>query len=486
MTKKSLKLTLLFLILISVFLPIATSCSTTTTGARISQKSYTVNVAVNVPSEIRQADDEKLSTLPYSFANKQISSIQVNVIKAGTIVDSRTSDQLSNFTFNLEPGTYTFDVKAYFKESSQNKLYFYGSSTSNIGSQNTNVVIDTRLASGTIHLNVLPSDATFVTEQATVTLQKLSGTTTTFTQVVGKPSGNLTLEVYPGIWQVTTEGILTSQSDQNDKRYSKAQQSKIIFVDVSEDEQITERLQVPTESDIGSLLYVNVTDVHDGDTFKVGSQSYRLIGIDAPEVQSGSKPRGEYADESTDFLKSFIASGNGYVRIVSKGTDSYGRYLVYLLNNTGERLYPEESLKNGLSRPLIYQENVDSRFTPRIVNGYQLAFQNRKGIFSKYDTAPVVEQATANKDSYVGKIVWLKGTVTNVSKDSTGKYTLTLDSGWATIEIRNEEYSYFIAPFDMYSLQNKLVKFYGELWPGDASGTYKILLRARFEIISLN
>ncbi len=113
MMKKSFKLTLLFLILISVFLPIATSCSTTTTGARISQKSYTVNVAVNVPSEIRQADDEKLSTLPYSFANKKNSSIQVNVIKARTIVHSRTSDQLSNFTFNLEPGTYTFDVKAF-------------------------------------------------------------------------------------------------------------------------------------------------------------------------------------------------------------------------------------------------------------------------------------------------------------------------------------------------------------------------------------
>lgn len=82
MMKKNFKVTILFLILTSVFLLIATSCSTTTTGAHISQKSYTVNVAVNVPSEIRQADDEKFSTLPYSFANKQISSIQVNVIKA--------------------------------------------------------------------------------------------------------------------------------------------------------------------------------------------------------------------------------------------------------------------------------------------------------------------------------------------------------------------------------------------------------------------
>ncbi|WP_448378137.1 thermonuclease family protein [Fervidobacterium sp.] len=483
--KSKLKLVVSFITVISAFVLVLTSCSVSFTNTRLIQKNYSVNVTINLPADVLNASKSG-NALPYSFSNKQISNVQITVLQSGSVVETKSATQLGNFTFNLAPGTYTFDVKTYFKDGNQDKLFFYGSSTSTIDAQNTNIIIDTRLASGTIHLNVLPTDTTFFTEHATVTLQKLNGTAVQFTQVVGKSSGNLTVEVYPGIWQVSTEGILTSQTNSNDKRYSKVQQSKLVFVDVSEDEQIVEKLLVPSESDIGNLLYVNTADVHDGDTFKVGTQSYRLIGIDAPEVQTGSKPRGEYADESTEFLKNFVSSGNGYVRVINKGTDSYGRYLVYLLNNTGEKLYPEESLKNGLSRPLLYQENVDARFTPRIVNAYKLAYQNRKGIFFKYESAQIVEQSTQDKDSYVGKIVWLKGQVTNVLRDSNGKYTLTLDDGWATVELRKEEYDYFVAPFDMYSLNNKLVKFYGELWPGDTSGTYKILLRASFEIVVLN
>jgi len=480
-----LKIVVSSLAVISAFVLVLTSCSVTFTNAHLFQKSYAVSVTINLPTDVLNTSKSS-NALPYSFSNKQISMVQITILESGSVVETKNATQLGNFTFNLAPGTYTFDVKTYFKDSNQDKLYFYGSSTSTVDAQNTNIIIDTKLASGTIHLNVLPTDITFFTEHATVTLQKLNGTAVQFTQVVGKPSGNLAVEVYPGIWQVTTEGILTSQTNSNDKRYSKVQQSRLVFVDVSEDEQIVEKLLVPSESDIGSLLYVNTADVHDGDTFKVGTQSYRLIGIDAPEVQTGSKPRGEYADESTEFLKSFVSSGNGYVRIINKGIDSYGRYLVYLLNNTGEKFYPEESLKNGLSRPLLYQENVDERFTPRIVDAYKLAYQNRKGIFSKYESAQIVEQSTQDKDSYVGKIVWLKGQITNISKDSTGKYTLTLDDGWATVELRKEEYDYFVAPFDMYSLNNKLVKFYGELWPGNTSGTYKILLRASFEVVFIN
>ncbi len=483
--KSKLKLVVSFITVISAFVLVLTSCSVSFTNTRLIQKNYSVNVTINLPADVLNASKSG-NALPYSFSNKQISDVQITVLQAGSVVETKSATQLGNFTFNLAPGTYTFDVKTYFKDANQDKLFFYGSSTSTIDAQNTNIIIDTRLASGTIHLNVLPTDTTFFTEHATVTLQKLNGTAVQFTQVVGKSSGNLTVEVYPGIWQVSTEGILTSQTNPNDKRYSKVQQSRIVFVDVSEDEQIVEKLLVPSESDIGSLLYVNIADVHDGDTFKVGTQSYRLIGIDAPEVQTGSKPRGEYADESTEFLKNFVSSGNGYVRVINKGTDGYGRYLVYLLNNTGEKLYPEESLKNGLSRPLLYQENIDERFTPRIVDAYKLAYQNRKGIFSKYESAQIVEQSTQDKDNYIGKIVWLKGQVTNVSTDSNGKYTLTLDDGWATVELRKEEYDYFVSPYNMYSLSGKYVKFYGELWPGDTSGTYKILLRALFEMVVLN
>jgi len=484
--KSTLKLVVSFITVIPAFVLLLTSCSVNSTNTRLIHKNYSVNVTINLPADVLNASKSG-NAISYSFSNKQISNVQITVLQAGSVVETKSATQLGNFTFNLAPGTYTFDVKTYFKDANQDKLFFYGSSTTTIDVQNTNIIIDTRLASGTIHLNVLPRDITFFTEHATVTLQKLNGTAVQFTQVIGKSSGNLTVEVYPGIWQVSTEGILTSQTNPNDKRYSKVQQSRIVFVDVSEDEQIVEKLLVPSESDIGSLLYVNTADVHDGDTFKVETQTYRLIGIDAPEVQrTGSKPRGEYADESTDFLKNFVSSGNGYVRVINKGTDRYGRYLVYLLNNTGEKLYPEESLRNGLSRPLLYREEIDERFTPRIVDAYRLAYQNRKGIFSKYETAQIIERTTSSKDNYKGKIVWLKGQITNVSRDSNGKYTLTLDDGWATVELRKEEYDYFVAPYDMYSLSGKNVKFYGELWSGDTSGTYEILLRALFEMVILN
>ncbi|WP_448376386.1 thermonuclease family protein, partial [Fervidobacterium sp.] len=470
MTNK-LKLAVFFSVIISTFVLVLTSCSVSFTNTRLSQKNYVVSFIINLPADVLNTSKSK-NALPYSFSDKQVSSVQIAVLQSGSVVETKSATELRNFTFNLAPGTYTFDVKTYFKDANQDKLYFYGFSTSKIDAQNTNIIIDTRLASGTIHLSVSPLDTTFVTEHATVTLQKLNGTAVQFTQVFGKPAGSLTVEVYPGIWQITAEGIVTSQTNSNDKRYFKIQQSRLVFVDVSEDEQIVEKITIPSESDIGSLLYVNTADIRDGDTFKVGTQSYRLVGIDAPEVQAGSKPRGEYADESTEFLKNFVSSGNGYVRVINKGTDRYERYLVYLFNNTGEKLYPEESLKSGLSRPLLYQENVDARFTPRIVDAYRLAYQSRKGIFSNYETAQIIERTTPSKDNYKGKIVWLKGQVTNVSRDSNGKYTLTLDDGWATVELRKEEYDYFVAPFDMYSLNNKLVKFYGELWPGDTSGTY--------------
>jgi endonuclease YncB( thermonuclease family) len=59
--------------------------------------------------------------------------------------------------------------------------------------------------------------------------------------------------------------------------------------------------------------------VHDGDTFYVGADAYRLKGIDTPEL---GQPR---ADAARDRLRALLRSGS--VTIVRRAEDVYGRVI---------------------------------------------------------------------------------------------------------------------------------------------------------------
>ncbi|KAF2962243.1 thermonuclease family protein [Fervidobacterium sp. 2310opik-2] len=466
--KKTIKI--LYIITLAIFILTLSTCQNPKTI------NYTVSIALNLPSEITNQHQNSQKT-QNSFSEYQISKSELLIYNGENLINSFETNNLNFSQIQLPKGNYKFVFNAYYQENSQELLFFYGTKNVNIDS-NTTVYIDTRLASGTANINFLTNDQNFDITQATITLLNQANG-----KILTLNSNTNNIEIYPGVWKLVPEIIARNQTNPIDKRYS-AGKEIFIYIRPSQNSRNTITLPIPPEEKIGAIRQVN--DVHDGDTFRdSNNNSYRIIGIDTPEVSAGTKPVGEFNQEAKQMLENFVNSGNGYVRVISKGTDSYGRYLVYVFNDSGKRFFEEEILKAGYARPLFYDENADPELTPRLINAYRYAYENKNGIYSKWDTAPIIENTTQNKDSYVGKIVWLKGTVSKISYDSSyEKWTITLDNGWAKIEIRNEEYTRLFNNENLSNLNNKQVKFYGELW--NESGIYKILLRASWEYVIIN
>ena len=218
------------------------------------------------------------------------------------------------------------------------------------------------------------------------------------------------------------------------------------------------------------------SNVVDGDTFKIGKNSFRIIGIDTPEIHAGSKPIGEYGTDAKEFLESFTKNfKEGYIL---KGEDRYGRNLVYLFATDGTSVYFYEAsvTEFGLARPLIYEEDSTKRLVNDIVASYEKAWRNRMGIFSRWNSAPILRYGDFWKDK-VGKIVWLEDHIEEVFENR----TLYIARGrFSSIVARKDGYKYMFKDFDFRSLEGRNVKVYGELWEYD--GHPEIMVRAPFEI----
>lgn len=220
-------------------------------------------------------------------------------------------------------------------------------------------------------------------------------------------------------------------------------------------------------------------EVVDGDTFKANSVTFRIIGIDTPETYSGSsKPIGEFGQDAKNYFKWFASNFN--IIIEQKGQDNYGRKLVYVFGSDSQGkkyLYEASVTELGYARPLFYEDNYVKEYAEQIIKAYKKAYDEKLGIFSKLDTAPVINPEKEPWISYVGKIVYLEIFVKNIYKSG---FTWYISSDSAIVKIREEEFKYLFRNFDLYSLKNKTVRFYGELW--NDSGKATILLRAPYEI----
>lgn len=228
---------------------------------------------------------------------------------------------------------------------------------------------------------------------------------------------------------------------------------------------------------------VSYIQVVDGDTLKANGNTVRIIGIDTPETYSGSsKPVGEFGQDAKNYLGWFIS--NLKISLEFKGQDDYGRKLAYVFGTDGSNnkyLYEASVTELGYARPLFYSDNYVSEYAQMIINAYKSAYDKKLGIFSKWESAPVITSSTTNWSNYVGRIVWLDMNVENVYKYS-GIWHIT--STFATVKIRDEEYRYIFNNYNLYDLNNKKVKFYGELWNDEGKPT--IMLRAPFEIVIEN
>ena len=224
-------------------------------------------------------------------------------------------------------------------------------------------------------------------------------------------------------------------------------------------------------------IVVTSREVVDGDTFYIHGKGYRLIGIDTPEVHRGKKPVGEFGKEAKEYLKWFADEFKE--RYIYKGQDVYGRNLIYLFSTdgTGVFFYEASVTEMGLARPLIYEENSIPDLIEDVVEAYEKAWRERKGIFSKWESAPVLRKGDSWKNK-IGKIVWIEDTVKKVFETK----SLYIAKGeFASFIARKNGYRYAFKDFDFYSLKGKRIRVYGELW--EYKGRPEIMVRAPFEIV---
>ncbi|AKI98213.1 hypothetical protein IX53_02385 [Kosmotoga pacifica] len=239
---------------------------------------------------------------------------------------------------------------------------------------------------------------------------------------------------------------------------------------------------------------VSVLSITDGDTIRIlydyDRDGYpeniplRYIGVDTPELHENSKPMGEFGEEAYQFNKQLIEDSGYVIRIEPHGFDSFGRILAFLYTENG-KFINEELIRNGLARPLTYENTAQHSMDFK--EAYYEAYNNRRGIFSLYDTAPVVDASEVRNDlksfvdgGYLGKIIWLKFYVTDASK-------YILEGNDAIVEIRKEEANlFFDGDPEFESYLHKTVKVFGEIWENKEDGKPKILLRAPFELKIIN
>lgn len=79
------------------------------------------------------------------------------------------------------------------------------------------------------------------------------------------------------------------------------------------------------------LDYATVTEVVDGDTFRIeNGEKVRMIGIDTPETLDPRKPVEYFGAESKAYLESLILNKRVRLEFGSDPRDKYGRILAYV------------------------------------------------------------------------------------------------------------------------------------------------------------
>lgn len=409
----------------------------------------------------------------------RIEYVTVKAVGEGVSIEESFTDT-NSIVIRLPKGRYTLNINGYARG---NSLYFRGSVDVSVPT-NGEIIVPVKLVEGVLKVDVSLDDNNFYVKEISLNLVNEFSEEVKVVKFLPNNPGDVVqvqTQLEPGLWRVWAEVIAQNRSNEEDLRYSRSL-SKILYVEPAKTTRGILRVRVPSTDEIGTL--VKVSSVYDGDTFKdMSNVAYRVIGIDTPEISNtGTKPKGEYGEEAKSFFEGFVGNSNNFLRAIVKGTDAYGRRLAYVFDRFGKAFYEEEVTRNGLARVLFYDDTDVPSLSAKIKEGYRAAFISRKGVFSKWENAPEINKNTETKDEFVGKIIWLKGTVSSVSFEA-DKYVIILDDGWAKVEIRREEY---IRMFESSPtlLEGKAAKFYGELWK--EGGVYKILLRADFEYLVLD
>ena len=233
-----------------------------------------------------------------------------------------------------------------------------------------------------------------------------------------------------------------------------------------------------------------ILDIADGDTIKVLDDgqptSVRFIGIDTPETHVSSKPLGEYGTEAYYYTRKCIKVYSKDVVYMDFDQDKYGNYgrllgYIYYKKDGEYHFLNEELLKNGLARPLFYDDSSKNKAT--FIKAYEYAFEHKNGIFSKYNDSTIVKTPKQLTKKDIGKIRWIEFTVGNVGR-SGSFYKIYSKENDFVVSIRQAEFNAFFKSYNLYDLKGKKIRYFGEVWK--EASKYEILGRAKFEIKVLN
>jgi len=133
--------------------------------------------------------------------------------------------------------------------------------------------------------------------------------------------------------------------------------------------------------------YYKVTEIHDGDTVSIITDSFlgilvktervRLIGIDAPELAQE-----QWGRRAKNHLRKLIKESDWQVKIefdIQK-RDKYGRILAYLWDRQG-RMINYMMVKHGYA--MVYTVPPNVKYAELFVEAQRLARQERKGIWKE-------------------------------------------------------------------------------------------------------
>ncbi|WP_028467890.1 thermonuclease family protein [Neptunomonas japonica] len=113
---------------------------------------------------------------------------------------------------------------------------------------------------------------------------------------------------------------------------------------------------------------VSVRYVYDGDTLELSDRRrVRLVGINTPELKSGSSWSRVVAQQATSVLKYWVSlhKEDVYLQIEKEAHDSYGRVLGYIVDSKG--VGPDiELLEKGLAYAISVAPNVQKKKCHRL------------------------------------------------------------------------------------------------------------------------
>ncbi len=119
---------------------------------------------------------------------------------------------------------------------------------------------------------------------------------------------------------------------------------------------------------------VKVTKVVDGDTFYVGPDKVRVIGINTPEFGEEKEELGEEAKMRAEEL---ILNKTVYLKTGKELEDKYGRNLryVFLINPKKEKNVDEKMLRENTLEGILLKEGLARCYFFKPNNGYEETFR---------------------------------------------------------------------------------------------------------------